>query len=344
MALWGNLASGIGALGDWGYGKVSEGEMEVRRKRRSRWRDAVESIGGVSRYVAKWLDHPVASATALAAVVVVTLAVLSRSYDDWNGIWQGVFVEGAGATMDLALFGILIAVVAGRRERNREIKAQEELIDDLKKWNSEEARHRIAGAVRRLNRSGRTAIDFTGIEMSDFSFRGRDIESIAESKFYDGTWGSLGSRERMILEDVDFSRVDCREVVFSAFNPLGGLGMGYRHARLCDCRFVDARLEGAIFKGARMEWSEEPPSETHEMVRTRGGEEALLQAYFAPFDSADLAGASFEDVEFVNADFRGAENLDRCEFAGATGLESCLFDSDEDKERALVAAKRADDR
>ena len=241
--------------------------------------------------------------------------------------------------MDLLVFGVVIGVVIVRRDRRREIRSQQELIDDFKKWDSEEARHRIAGAVRRLNRLGQTAIDFVGMEMSRFSFRGHDIESIAGSKFYAGAWGSLGSREKTVLREVDFSYVDCRDVVFSAFHPLGGLGIQVPHAQLRDCRFEEANLRGATFKGALMEWTQEPPEETGHWEETQEGEPLWVPEYHSPFHLADVAGASFEDVVFDNADFRDAENLDKCSFAGATGLEDCIFDSEEDKRQVLRIAR-----
>ena len=191
-----------------------------------------------------------------------------------------------------------------------------------------------------MNRLGQTAIDFVGMEISAFSFRGHDIASISGSKFYAGAWGSLGSREKAVLREVDFSFVDCTDVVFSAFHPLVGLGFETpRHAQFRDCRFEEADLRGATFKGASMEWTQEPPEETGHLEETRDGEPLWVPEHHAPFHLADLAGASFEDVAFRNADFRDAENLYQCRFSGATGLEDCMFDCDEDREWAQLMAQ-----
>ena len=122
-------------------------------------RTARRRMSAARRQVSEWRDHPVVFASCLVVIAVVMLTLLRGWYDDWGGFWQGVFVEATGATMDLAVFGILIALVVRRRERNQEISTQEKLIDDFKKWDSEEAHYRIAGAVRRLNRLGRTSID-----------------------------------------------------------------------------------------------------------------------------------------------------------------------------------------
>ncbi len=143
-----------------------------------------------------------------------------------------------------------------------------------------------------------------------------------------------------MLREVDFSYVDCGDVVFSAFHPLGGLGIDLpRHAQFRDCWFVEANLRGATFKGALMEWTQEPPEETGHWEEMQEREPVWAQEYYSPFHLADLAGTSFEDVAFRNADFRDAESLDKCKFAGATGLEDCMFDSEEDKERVLRLAR-----
>ena len=173
--------------------------------------------------------------------------------------------------------------------------------------------------------------------MSDFSFGDHDIKNIAGSRFYDGTWG--GRRSRMVLERVDFSRVDCRDIVFSAFNPSDWLGLPHSPTIFRDCWFGGAKLEATKFRGARIEWSDEPPAEVGHWERTQEGDPVFIPSYSPPFDHADLAGVSFEDVAFRNADFREAYNLRKCKFSGATGLEEALFDSDEDKQWTLRAAR-----
>ena len=325
-------------MADW-WGRA--GQIGVRDALRT-WRTRVWRYVGVAwQRMGEWADASVWFAALLGAVGATGWLVASRASGALGETWQGVFIEAAGAVMDLVVFGVVIGVVVVRRDRWREVRSHQEQIDDYKKWDSEEARHRIAGAVRRLNRLGRTAIDFVGMETSRFSFRAHDIDSIAGSAFYAGAWGTAGSREKAVLREVDFSFVDCRDVVFSAYHPLGGLGMDLpRHAQFRDCQFVGADLRGATFKGALLEWTEKPPLETGYGEETPEGVPAWIQEYYPPFYGADLSGTSFEDAAFRNADFRHAENLDKCKFAGATGLEYCKFDSEEDRERVLRLVRK----
>ena len=201
------------------------------------------------------LLRPIPSATAIAVAVILLLWFFSGWYgDDLGEIFRGIYIEAGGAVMDIVVFGILLAFLTTMMERRREITRQRELIDDFKKWDSDEARHRIAGAIRRLNKLNRTAIDFSGIEISNFRFRWLEIRSIAGSTFYDGSWGTWSGRDQVTLTDVDFSGVDCRNVMFSKSNPFPGLKAPGRLATFKDCSFQEAQLQGAVFRGACLEW------------------------------------------------------------------------------------------
>lgn len=250
-----------------------------------------------------------------------------------------VWVEFVGLTFDVFFILIIFASFEYRRQKAQDLRRQQEIVDDYKKWDSEEAKFRIAGAIRRLNRLGKTAIDFGGIELREFSFRRHDIKSINSSTFYDGTWGELGSRDNVILEKVDFSHVDCRGVVFSKFNPFGGVGIDLRFASIIDCDFVGSDLSGAIFNGAHLEWTTDHPTELGAWHEFPDAPPAFEQTYYPPFCEASLSTASFAEARFKNADFRQASGILQCDFEGAKGLETCLFDDEDTKEAVLGRAR-----
>lgn len=281
------------------------------------------------------LDHPVGTAffllIMLTTLLVGVLNLLGSEFIQGKELGQGAFIEATGAMMDLVIFGLFIAAVAGRRERYREIRSHEELIEDFKKWESEEARHRIGGAIRRLNTLGRTKVDFAGIKLSQFRFSDHGCTSIANSTFFDGTMAS-SAKGGVVLTDVNFSEIDCREVVFSKYDYFSTT-----YAKYVDCHFERCKLAGATFSGALLEWTEEPPAETGNWVEV-DGREHFYQEYYPPFCEVDLAQVSFEKTEFRNVDFREAYNLQHCNFSGAKGLEDCLFDSEEIAEKVLANA------
>lgn len=271
----------------------------------------------------------------LFVVCLLTLIGWRRYFPDFL---PDAWIEFIGLTYDVFFILLLFAVFDHRRQRAIDVRRQQEIIDDYKKWNSDEARFRIAGAVRRMIALGRADIDFGGIELREFSFRKNDIRNLGGSVFYDGTWGEGGSRDRVELVAVDFSQVNCREVVFSKFNPFSGVGVNLKFASFINCAFVGSDLEGAIFDGAHLEWTDAPPGEMGEWVEFDDAPPDFHQTYYPPFNEANLAGASFKDARFRNADFRQAEDVLSCNFLGANGLETCLFDDNEIKEAVLAMA------
>ncbi|PLU25419.1 hypothetical protein BMJ20_33520 [Sinorhizobium medicae] len=110
-------------------------------------------------------------------------------------------------------------------------------------------------------------------------------------------------------------------------------------AELKDCNFYYADLSKAAFKGAHLEWTTEHPDE---LGVWHDDEEppAYQQTYYPPFFNADLEGASFVDATFKNADFRKAVAVLECDFTGAKGLETCLFDNEKTKNAVLALSER----
>ncbi|MDX1128713.1 hypothetical protein GOL24_31715 [Sinorhizobium medicae] len=286
-------------------------------------------------------DEPtILLSAAILAVGILVVIGLYAAVPDWReDFFPGIFVEFNGMLFDVVVFGIIVASFVRRMERRQERQRQQEIIDDFKKWDTEEGRLRIGGAVRRINRLGTTSIDFAGIEISDFSFADHDIKSLRGSTFYDGNWGG-GSRDKVKLHRIDFSYVDCRDVVFSKLNPLIGLGLNAVFAEVKDCNFYDADLSKASFKGAHLEWTTEHPDELGVWHEEEGGRHSFEQTYYSPFCNAILNGASFADVRFTNADFREAVGVLECDFTGAKGLETCVFDDENTKIAVLEMSKR----
>lgn len=277
---------------------------------------------------------------AIGFLAVGGLYYFRDQYASWGSIAQGVYIEMSGGVFDIFIFGFVLAFFVFKRDRSMEVKRLQEEIDDFKKWNSEEGRFRIAGAIRRSNRLGKTAIDFGGLEISDFSFKRHDIKSIAGSSFYDGTWGTMGSRDQVSLTNIDFSWINCTNVVFSKFNPFAGFGNLFVSVPIKDCSFINCDLSGAVFNGAQLEWSREHPKELGGWHDDGDGHCSFEQKYYSPFDNADLNGASFEDTIVINADFRNVHNILTCNFSGAKRLDTCLFDNDQIKAEVLKLTEK----
>ena len=260
----------------------------------------------------------------------------SRQADlQWRDLWS----ELGGMTLDVFVILIVFEYFQHRRSVKAEADRQRETIDDYKAWDSEEARFRIAGAIRRLNRFGITAVDLAGATLTDFSFPKSRISSLAGSSFYDGTWGDPHRESAIRMTRVEFNHLDCSGVKFSPFEPLR-LVANFHHARFLDCSFQDSDFTAATFNGAELAWSELPPESWEVVEEDEDGEPRWIPNGYGPFHGSLLTGARFCHCAFRHADFRGADDLRGADFTGATGLQQAFFDSPEDKAWALAEAAR----
>lgn len=295
---------------------------------RFRWKKARRRFQGVKPAIFSFVDVIFWAALLLFLIIGAWSLFWFVWSDELGSLWPSVYVEFFGLIFDVVFIGLLFTLYSTIRGRQLEQRRQQEIIDDFKNWDAPEGHYRIAGAVRRLCRLGRTDIDFRGIHISNFSFPRNDIKSIEGAVFYDGSWGTRGSRDEVVLERVQFDGVNCRNVVFSKFNPFESTEIDITFARFVDCSFVDANLSNASFRGAHLHWPDTPPAELgvwHEWIDEPP---AFEQTHWPPFHAANLDQASFENVRFLNADFRGSENILTCNFARVAGLETCVFDDD----------------
>jgi uncharacterized protein YjbI with pentapeptide repeats len=259
-------------------------------------------------------------------------------------IWGGVssfpehgdlLVEFWGLIFDVCVILVGFGFIQYWKQKRDDIARQHELIEDFKDWNSKEARYRILGALRRLNRSGQTEVNLSGTVFKDVSFRKNGITSLRGSLLSGGGWGFEGYRTSQFTK-VDFSGVDCRNVIFEKGTVLNNILIG-PSAQYLDCSFWEADLQNAIFDGATLKWSSPPPSEMGELVdEDQAGNPIFSRTVADCFNDADLALTSFKKCTFKNADFRLAVNIEKADFTGSKGLETCIFDNEEIKNQVLT--------
>lgn len=290
--------------------------------------DIKSSWGWAKNHNSIVLGVPVLVACLL---IILLFGEQTDAVDRWIEFW--------GLTFDVAIILIFVEFLRERRERKDRILRLHETIEDYKCWNSEEAGYRIAGAMRRLERLGETKFDLSGWKVQKFEFKSNGIRSIKGSTFYDGWWANFHKPSKASLQGVNFGWVDCEDVTFSN-SDLRGMTRMALGTELKDCLFCAASLQNAKFDFAKLTWSNPPILEQYEEVgENSDGSPIIDQIVFSPFHQANIEGTSFKNVAFVNADFRDVENIDKAIFEGATGLETCLFDTEEDKQTVLKSAK-----
>lgn len=269
-------------------------------------------------------------ASIVVFILLLLIALGWASVKGWPALGD-VQVEFWGLIFDVLVILVGFGVIQRGKQRRDDIARHSEVIEDLKRWESDEAKHRVLGAMRRLNRLGKTNFELSGAHIKNADFAGYGIKSICGSTLSNGSpWGD-DELTASKFENVDFSGIDAREVVFESASVmrLGAkiLPFGPR-ATYRNCDFCDANLSGAKFDGAELVWASEPPESLEELVGEEpNGRPIYTKSDRGDFEEVDLSTTSFKNCTLKWADFREAQNVDSATFTGAQGLDTCVFDN-----------------
>lgn len=299
------------------------------------------SIGFPNRQIARvkrWWDFLFSETLIGPSLLLLAIGLMiAFAWHRYGGgvALADVMVEFWGLLGDILFIVILLGVFQYRQQRRQDIARQHEIIEDLKRWDNEEAMHRVAGAIRRLNSMDQTTVDLTGAVLSNAKLKGYGVTSLRGSKLSGGGWADETLRESS-FKNVDFSRLDLRDVVFG----FDAWGFGFaKSGRYEDCKFWEADLGGSQFDTSELRWTTPPPDSLFELNEYDEGHVQSDRVHAGSFNDCDLANVSFKKCRFHWADFREAHNIESADFTGATGLDTCVFDSEDLKARIVAKAK-----
>lgn len=173
-------------------------------------------------------DNPVLLAfiVFLTATVIVIPASLHYYIDETDAFLMNVMAEAHGTVFDLLIIGwflLWVNKLAERRVRNNRYREE---IDDYLGWKSPEATHRIAGNIRRLNRSGV-----------------RERMRLTEAYLFGANLGGAQLKEAD-LWGANLEGANLRGATLE--------GVNLRGANLTGANLQDAELKGTDFLGANL--------------------------------------------------------------------------------------------
>jgi hypothetical protein len=217
-------------------------------------------------------QHP--ARLALYVFLGTTLLISGLNIALHSVSWYGahtedIFVELHGMLADLLIIGWFVQWLDRKAERRLRMLRYEEEIDDFRGWRSDEAVHRIAGNVKRLNREGAAPNNLRATFMRGANLRGVDLKGAD-------------------LQFADLNRANLREANLR--------GANLRHSRL-----QDVSLQGAVFLGAKLEEA------TLTGANLQGADLRKANLQGAQMQNANLRGANFEETYIYKADLRGAD-------------------------------------
>lgn len=222
--------------------------------------------------------------------------------------FENVLVEAHGAVLDLFIVGIVLYWFEQRRNHRNQIKAQEEVLADLRHYRSLDAPHRTLGTIRRLLALGRN-----GLQISEMTLSSLEISNIK----------LLGCN----LHATVFTDSRIKHVQFDNCSVDAAIFAG---AVLEDTTFTNSSLRRAKFQNAQLNGL----NLTTCWIENADFTNASLR-------SANLKGLDCKGVTFRNADLRsvnliGAKNLDPAAIIAAKSIR--YLKSDDPKIKAIVTA------
>ncbi len=135
--------------------------------------------------------------------------------------WRDIIVEADGMVFDLLVFGALLAWYDGKRRKNERVEQDQNLIEVLRGWKSQEGVLRTVGAIERLNREGIQDVDLFGcflkkallvsLELEGSNLQNANLQNAALN------WTSL---KKSLLDGANLQGADlrCGDIQFASLN------------------------------------------------------------------------------------------------------------------------------
>lgn len=239
-----------------------------------------------------WKEWDIPKIYVLLFLISLFIFILLKSifYEKAGGFFQGIIIEYVGMLFDIFVLGIIFSIFYKFTEKKRDIKRYREEIDDYRGWESDEAKFKIIGNIRRLNKLGFTSIDLSKcyLKKSDLSGLNLTGADLWETNFQDASLNGttmIGAN----IECTNFKGANLSEA-----NLQGAINMSlwldedsilfketnFEGANLEECNLKDAQLMRANFKNVKLKNAE--------------------------LQNASLSQSDFNDAKLYETHFEGA--------------------------------------
>lgn len=252
----------------------------------------------------------------LAATLLVVPLSLPFYFRHPEDFLVNILSEAHGMLFDLLIIGWFLFWLNRMAERRIRNNRYREEIDDYLGWKSQEATHRIAGNIRRLNRGGvRSKLRLTEAYLHGANLGGASLQEA-------DLWGA--NLEGAILREADLreanlagASLEGADLERATLRRADLRGAALKETDLERADLEDADLRGASLTGADLQYA----------ILTRANLErtnltgANLRA--TRLEGANLRGANLEGAHLRGANLRGATLLE-INLAGADLLGTDL--------------------
>ncbi|WP_312253766.1 pentapeptide repeat-containing protein [Stutzerimonas nitrititolerans] len=252
------------------------------------------------------LDNPIKTAALIFILVVIFVFSITAGWG-WvsgnvlptttlglydRGFWENVLVEMHGMIVELAVVGILLLWLDGRRDKKKNLDQCREDLKNYARLDFPEAHLKKIGALKTLIEANEAGLDARYLHLS-----GRTLTEINIAD-----WNLIGLKiNGGKLEASIFTGVDARS---SKFVQCKIKNTTFEGGSLYRCKFEGARLRQVVFRNVRIESAEFTRCDMQSTV----------------FDGVSLQGVKFEGANLDNCSFKSALDIDVHELSRAATL------------------------
>jgi uncharacterized protein YjbI with pentapeptide repeats len=228
-------------------------------------------------------EKPILTTSLVFAIFSVLVASLSFPLfkDDPISYLKSILIEAHSMLFDLAIIGILLLWLNKSGEKRIRIKRNQDEIDDIRFWKSEEASYKILANIKRLMRDDVNKLDLNNCYLKNINLNFVNLKG-----------------SNLNYADLEFCSL---------------IDVNLNHARLNQANFMStnlnrANLSDSLLSGANMQKTKG--------IKTNFEKACLIKANLTDaflidgnFQFADLTGADFDNANLYMPDFRGAKGL-----------------------------------
>lgn len=212
--------------------------------------------------------------------------------------YQNLLAEFHGTLVDILVIGILILWLNKIGEKKVRISSYLDEIEDFREWRSEEAKYRIVGNIRRLNRDKVYSLPINNLDLNDITLKYINLRS--------------------------------SKVNYSNFSNSNFIEINFAHSKMHQTKFKNTYLNKCNFRNALMSGSFLPYAK---IIKTSFEYAYLFMANFEETDimdvsfyGADLTFADFKNANLFNADLRNTRGLTIDQLRSAKKLSGLQLD------------------
>ena len=241
--------------------------------------------------------------TSLVFVILATLVAtfsIPLFKDDPVTYFKSILIEAHSMLFDLAIIGILLLWLNKSGEKRIRIKRNQDEIDDIRFWKSEEASYKILANIKRLMRDDVNKLDLNNCYLKNINLNFANLKG-----------------SNLNYADLEFCSL---------------IDVNLNHARLNQANFMNtnlnrANLSDSLLSGANLQKTKG--------IKTNFEKACLIKANLTDaflidgnFQHADLTGADFDNANLYMPDFRGAKGLLAEQLAKAKTITKPKLDDD----------------